>query len=474
MADPTPRHPASDPEIPEGLPARETKHEDDSVVGDLASDLANPSKAPTPAKPEPTTPPERRRTIRQRRSNSRSHWNLDQPDEPQKSPRGQGFGWIFGIAALSLTTLGGIVVFAMGGASKFISSSGPPRALQVALALLEQGELENARQYISATTPEQRNSPYFYSLATRMAIAHNDGTAASNYLEQGFALAPEDPLILIAKAELEFVAGDPDAAITTIEKAIAINPELNIAWRILGQAKFANKDIDGALEAFEKSLEIAPNSVATINSAVRLHMSLEDTEAAAQLFRKTLEARPNPNLSISFAGFLVQSGEDEAAADAIDQALMGNPSHALLLSFRAKLHLRAKNYSGAQETLRAATVAEPKNPQYWAELGSAYGADERFVDAGNAYKRSVELEPGNPATLNNLGYSLLAQQEYSEAEAYFVEILTFNPNNIFAHQNLAQLYEETFNEEKAKEHREKAEEIKAKAAQQQPPANAPE
>jgi Flp pilus assembly protein TadD len=70
-----------------------------------------------------------------------------------------------------------------------------------------------------------------------------------------------------------------------------------------------------------------------------------------------------------------------------------------------------------------ATQLAPARPVAWSNLGVVLDADGRFGDAEAAYRRSLELDSRQPATLLNLSTNLLVQQKPQEAVSVLQQLV---------------------------------------------------
>jgi len=81
-------------------------------------------------------------------------------------------------------------------------------------------------------------------------------------------------------------------------------------------------------------------------------------------------------------------------------------------------------------------AAEPVRWMAWNALGIAADLQGRHPDARAHYEAALEVLPGNPSVLNNLGYSLLMAQAYAEAETVLREGLRGAPRDPRLRNNL--------------------------------------
>ncbi len=79
---------------------------------------------------------------------------------------------------------------------------------------------------------------------------------------------------------------------------------------------------------------------------------------------------------------------------------------------------------------------EPLNAQLWFLLGAIHGQLGAFAEAEVCCRRTVQLEPRNPAAHYNLGIALLRQNRPKEAGDRFSETIRLSPGLAVAYQDL--------------------------------------
>ena len=85
--------------------------------------------------------------------------------------------------------------------------------------------------------------------------------------------------------------------------------------------------------------------------------------------------------------------------------------------------------------LEAVPASETPDPKAWEMLARSYAAMQRFPDANKAYKRAVELNPGNAQLLADHADVLAMMQSQSmvgEPTRLFERALVLDPNNVKA------------------------------------------
>lgn len=94
-------------------------------------------------------------------------------------------------------------------------------------------------------------------------------------------------------------------------------------------------------------------------------------------------------------------------------------------------------FTDAYRLLERAMELDPENPQVYAEIGYAHGAQDNLDMARAAYKRAADLEPHNPAHLRAMTHIALLAEDYQEAHALAQRALEIEADSITSLHQLA-------------------------------------
>jgi tetratricopeptide (TPR) repeat protein len=155
----------------------------------------------------------------------------------------------------------------------------------------------------------------------------------------------------------------------------------------------------------------------------------EDLQAAAAILKKN-EARHGGNvqyqvLSAQVALTLDRREEMKAAVDRAKAIDPDDPDTLL-----ASGYLRAdidSDIDGAIADLRRATEIAPGNSENWNALGLALEAKDATLEAEEALKRAIAVDPNDPVPLANYAILLLDQSRLDEAIGYIDKALALDP-----------------------------------------------
>lgn len=96
------------------------------------------------------------------------------------------------------------------------------------------------------------------------------------------------------------------------------------------------------------------------------------------------------------------------------------------------------------------------NTHFYGIRGMAYSKMKKYDKAIRDYEMSIELEPDNYESLNNIGFLLdITFQKFDEAKEYYIRAIKANPNLSIARLNLGISYSRENNIELAKDQYEK-------------------
>lgn len=98
---------------------------------------------------------------------------------------------------------------------------------------------------------------------------------------------------------------------------------------------------------------------------------------------------------------------------------------------------RRQDWPGLLDWGRQWTQAESTNASAWFVLGLAYGKLNRSAEAITAYRQDLAIDPADIFALNNLGNLYRDNKQLREANSAYREAVQIDPNYISAWHNLS-------------------------------------
>jgi tetratricopeptide (TPR) repeat protein len=133
---------------------------------------------------------------------------------------------------------------------------------------------------------------------------------------------------------------------------------------------------------------------------------------------------------------LYNNGRIDAAEKIVSQLVAARPRLAEAQNLYATILIARGKKAEAAKLLTRATKLDPKNPQYFSNLGEVERQRGKIHEANAALREALHLNPNDPQALNNLGILLYDKKEYEEAAKCYTRALEINKSYPEAHNNL--------------------------------------
>ena len=222
---------------------------------------------------------------------------------------------------------------------------------------------------------------------------------------------------LLDEAQRAMDANNYDAAVPPLQKFIADQPDVAYGHFQLAYAYTALKRADEARTEYERAIALDPKMA---EAYVNLGILLLDTQAYAAAvapLRKAVELMPaqsRPRFLLAVAQD--RSGDQAAAAVSFDAVLHLDPNDFTALHYLGEAALREKHPSDAEARFRRALEVKPNAPEALEGLARSLDAQNK-PEAADAYRKYLELQPGDASVRERLVHLLVAQKEYDAALA---------------------------------------------------------
>jgi tetratricopeptide (TPR) repeat protein len=329
---------------------------------------------------------------------------------------------------------------------------------------------------------EQKNpSDQLYSRLAEIYQSNGDISKAAEYLQKYVSVHAEDASAHY-RLGLLLTLSHPENALKEFITAAQLDPQFDPAVQTLRTAL---------------NLALLNDSASTRLVIIGRGLGLvNEWKLAEAAFEEAVKTGPKNAEAWAWLGEANQQmGFSEGADSELDWALNLNPNSSTVRGLRGLHFERAGNYRQALTEFQAASALEPKNPTWFVSLGEAYSKLGDLIKALGAYQTAITLAPedanywrllaifcgqnnvnikdvGVPAaqkavvltrddspSLDVLGWLLLMDARYEEAERILTHALELDPQNAAAHLHLGLLYLQTRNRASAYDHLIKARDL---------------
>lgn len=221
---------------------------------------------------------------------------------------------------------------------------------------------------------------------------------------------PSSPQLNDALADLYFRIGKAREAEATARALLKTSPDDVSAHKLLGRiylrqlgegenagasASTTGKILDQAIAEFEKIVALTPNSVDDRMVLGQLYTVKHDSKKAEDQFKTAQKIEPDSEeVVLNLARLYAESGDVQHAAKVIEEVPENDRT--------AKMEFT---------------------------LGAAYDQLKQPKNAISAYERAVDMEPGDPRTMDALAQALLANNQLDDAYAQFKKLAETDADN---------------------------------------------
>lgn len=387
-----------------------------------------------------------------------------------------------------------------------------PILLARAMLLTRQGQIQPAGQFVERALQVDPKLAWAHAQMGQIHLLRTNLAAADQAFATAVKLAPYRSPIRIAYARTKLATGKPDEALALLKEVLKAAPDYLPASLLLARIEMQDKKFDEALALTGRVVSQDPLNFEARQMRTRLHFAKQQPEKAALEWEQFDEnVRPIPFIKLQVAHAHLANGDATKAAAALDQAirLSSNRLDAVAIEailLRARLDMAGRSPVAAVDSLsrlasrtnlvearvllidaqRAAGRLDdalatcqglirdaPENPSFSLILGTLQRERRQEADARKAFRRSLELSPGNlmalyqlvdleiavtnaPAALQVVqtelartnsaplryleGRVFAAQRQWPQAEAALKQSLDLNPEFSLAYQLLSGIY----------------------------------
>jgi tetratricopeptide (TPR) repeat protein/GT2 family glycosyltransferase/glycosyltransferase involved in cell wall biosynthesis len=313
---------------------------------------------------------------------------------------------------------------------------------KMALALKQQGNLEQAssyyRQAISLSTTNAKNFDRQQQLSSRI-----NSEITESFVElssANFDSNLETAQLYIQQALAYSEGKNWEQAISACEEALQIFPNMAEAHKIYGNSLHKLGKVPQALSAYAKALSIQPDLVDIYVNVGSVYAGQQEWQQAISYYQKAIEIDPNLGIAYRNLGKIWNKlGDRDKAQECFDRAENLDSNSKLntkkelpqILSFQPQAVLPLIS----EET--TPTQLKPDSPESYAKLGDFYAEKQQWEEAIFFYQKAIKLEPKFIQVYRNLAriYNQFGQSE--KATECLFQALTLEPNKAGAEQHFS-------------------------------------
>ncbi len=322
------------------------------------------------------------------------------------------------------------------------------------------GDAKHATQIWERGLEQKNPSENLYSRLAKVYKEQGNYSRAAEYLKKYVALHSDDAAAHY-RLGLLLTLTDPNSALSELMSASELDPQL-----------------DPAVETLRSALNLASLSKSPSEQSVLIGRGLgliQEWELARVAFESAVKADQKNAEAWAWLGEAKQQAAEDGTTE-LERAYQLNPNSSTVRGLRGLYFQRTSNFRSALTEFQTAALLDPKNPAWQVSIGETYSKLGDLIRALQAYQAATTLAPDDPSYWrllalfcgqNNinikdvgvaaaeqavilakddsssqdlLGWLLLLDKRYSEAERILLLALKLDPKNASAHLHLGMLY----------------------------------
>ncbi len=287
---------------------------------------------------------------------------------------------------------------------------------------------------------ENKQEAYVSFVRALLYKGERDIGKALEFLDRVVQLDPEAYQAHLEMGRIYLSSQRFGDALVAMERALAVNPECHEAFRIMARAHRMQGRLDEAAEAYRRATEVAPQVSNYFFQLSDLQLQLGDTEEAMRTLRRLTETDPRNSRAFRDLGEMQESsgdlegarssflaltrlrsrdslahfdlgrvrwklGEVGQALESFERAIFLSPDASPVdPSFQFSGFLgQTGNSESAINTLQDYTGDHPESWIAFFLLGRLEEEGSRLDEAGDAFKKTIELRPNLWGAHSGLG-----------------------------------------------------------------------
>ena len=217
--------------------------------------------------------------------------------------------------------------------------------------------------------------------------------------------------------------------------------ERNREWREqveLGNTELQRKNLRAALTAYETAVEIRPDASDVQRKIAEIYFQLEEYENSRDAFVAFLALEPKNITALNYAGYISEKLHDyTAAAGYYERVLDVSVDNLYALNHLGLAYKQLQRFDEAIAVLHKALSYDPKCERPESEnlhnyLGLIYLELGEIGEAIAELRESIRLFPNDIWAREQLATLYENQQRYFEAQLQYQQILEVDPDNLLA------------------------------------------
>lgn len=270
---------------------------------------------------------------------------------------------------------------------------------------------------------------------------HSQAMIELNYIAEGDFDDQQTFRAIAMQAGLKLSTGEGSGALQLVNTVLEKDNHFEQALLVRARYYLAREDIDAAVNDLRVVLRNNPESESALVMLANAYVNSGSSQLADDTFRKVLDINPgNIQAAVPVIKSLLEKEDSDRSERVIENALAHSPDNATLLSILAQIKLSKQDIKGAEQVI-SKIDASGHNPAFGHYLsGRALQSQGEYLQAAEAYKQALAINPGLNRALESLASSYSRLNKQTELLDYLQQFSAKNVDNVTVYSVMAAVY----------------------------------
>ncbi len=300
--------------------------------------------------------------------------------------------------------------------------------LNLGIVYFKLRDLQKAEQHFLKVIEGQPDNSTAYAHLGSIYSELGRHQEAISMFEKAIEYDPDNAFVYYSLARTYSKLGRYHESIPYYLKAVELNPLDSYAHNNLGLAYLECGKIESAIKHFLKAADLDPNDSLLYYNLAKAYSYVDNLNLAQRYIERAIELDPKLEYYLFYSDVLQKRRRYKESLQALSKALeIKNDSDEVYFKI-AKIYSDLKKYDLAVKYITHA-IKLNENPEYYIELASVYAMQGELQEALKSLKTALSFSPDNYRALRQLAILYIQTGELEKAQHCLEKLLQMNSSD---------------------------------------------
>lgn len=248
------------------------------------------------------------------------------------------------------------------------------------------------------------------------------------------------PLALYYLATIALEKGLAVQALSDAYQFLGLVPNSLVGAKLAAKLELGQKDYGKAEKLLLPVVAARPDDIEALNLLASALLAQGKSGEAVELLARVAELWPDSAERARLGAGLIAAGSAESGIQTLHDILAEHPGYEQADILIVLSYLDQQNAPAAIQAAQEYRGRNPSSATSYDLLGRAFLANGQNEEARVAFKKALDLRPGDPGAGTSLADFALLDQDYEAARSYYKQILEHNPDHMQTRLRFAASY----------------------------------